>query len=166
MNFLEAPEQSPTLLMHGLAPPVAVNDAAAVAAGGQPLAAKRARRSAASLYQGKVQVLALNGAATEDDLHEATLYEHGVYCAELLPSIQRSVPAVNAAQVAAALQPQFLAMSNQFARMDAQMVQASVRHTNAFADRDDCLIAPMEALPVLPPLGQPMAPVGLPPRRC
>lgn len=157
MNFLQTPQQSLLLQQENIPPPGAISDAAALAPA-EP-AIKKSRREVASKYVAIVKLKNSESLATPTDVQEAHLYAHGIATLDMLPSIQRVIPGIQAAEIVAALQPQFDAIN---ARLDATNVrldaassqfeaafaQISARQLNAFLDRDIDSINPVNAIPI------------------
>eukprot|EP01033_Poteriospumella_lacustris_P006796 gene6796-4900_t len=83
-----------------------------------------------------------------------------VYVAESMVSIERNLPQVATAAVAAAIlesmNEQFALMNEQFALTNAQFAQMRARHTNRFAEQPGDTIVP---LPILPQPGVPEPPL-------
>eukprot|EP01033_Poteriospumella_lacustris_P018655 gene18655-13435_t len=121
---------------------------------------KRARRLAAEVYLQEVQAQLVVGNADATDVDAANFYQSQVYVAESMVSIERNLPQVAAAAVAAAIlesmNEQFALMNEQFALMNAQFAQMHARHTNRFAEQPGDTIVP---LPVLPQPGVPVPPL-------
>jgi hypothetical protein len=141
MNFADSPLQTQRLQNSGLMPPLPLTDEDVT----NPDTRKLRRLSAAE-YESVVKSQLKFGTAEAADLDAAKLYTSKVYAAESMPSIQRNLMPIAAADIAEAI---MVRLNARFDQIDARFAQIDARHINGFAEHMVHEIAPLPRVPVI-----------------